>query len=240
MSSSVDAGAARPLEQHTFDEWPPALRALFDGTALASKIGFTASLITCDASGHLRTSLVGIGELYAPDSRHLAFALWPNSRTARALALPGQPAAHSSGAGRINREPLAATATRHGHQRARAALTFVYDEAFYQVQLGVDVLANADADADASAAAAAAAGGGGGAEAEIAELPGSGLAQFIASIDAGEMQQVGYARLTSGVAFELSGEASEQHAVLDRWSRQIERLREAAHAQLPAGSAAGA
>jgi hypothetical protein len=232
MSSSVDPGAARPLEQHTFDEWPPALRALFDGTALASKIGFTASLITCDASGHLRTSLVGIGELYAPDSRHLAFALWPNSRAARALALPGQPAAHSSGAGRINREPLAATATRHGHQRARAALTFVYDEAFYQVQLGVDVLANADADASAAAGA--------GAEAEIAEPTGSGLAQFIASIDAGEMQQVGYARLTSGVAFELSGEASEQHAVLDRWSRQIGRLRQAAHAQLPAGSAAGA
>jgi len=232
MSSSVDRGAARPLEQHTFDEWPPALRALFDGTALASKIGFTASLITCDASGHLRTSLVGIGELYAPDSRHLAFALWPNSRAARALASPGQPAAHSSGAGRINREPLAATATRHGHQRARAALTFVYDEAFYQVQLGVDVLANADADASAAAGA--------GAEAEIAEPPGSGLAQFIASIDAGEMQQVGYARLTSGVAFELSGEASEQHAVLDRWFRQIERLRQAAHAQLPAGSAAGA
>jgi hypothetical protein len=230
MSSSVDPGAARPLEQHTFDEWPPALRALLDGTALASKIGFTASLITCDASGHLRTSLVGIGELYAPDSRHLAFALWPNSRAARALASPGQPAAHSSGAGRINSEPLAAKAIRHGHPRARAALTFVYDDAFYQVQLGVDVLANADAGASAGA----------GAEAEIAEPPGSGLAQFIASIDAGEMQQVGYARLTSGVAFELSGEASEQHAVLDRWSRQIERLRQAAHAQLAAGSAAGA
>lgn len=222
MSSSVDPGAARPLDQHTFHEWPPALRALFDGTALASKIGFTASLITCDAGGHLRTSLIGIGELYAPDSRHLAFALWPNSRAARTLASPSPAAAHSSGAGRLSSAPLAATATRHGHPRARAALTFVHDEAFYQVQLGVNVLADADADAD------------------IGERPGSGLAQFIASIDAGERQQVGYARLTSGVTFDLSGEASEQHAVLDRWSRQIERLRQAAHAQLAARSAAGA
>ena len=230
MSSSVDPGAARPVEQHTFDEWPPALRALLDGTALASKIGFTASLITCDASGHVRTSLVGIGELYAPDSRHLAFALWPNSRAARTLASPTQSAAYSGGAGRISGEALAVTAPRHGHQRTRAALTFVHDEAFYQVQLGVDVLANADASARAGA----------GAEAEMAEPPGGGLAQFIASIDAGEMQQVGYARLTSGVTFELSGEASEQHAVLDRWSRQIERLRQAAHAQLAAESAAGA
>ena len=230
MSSSGDPGGVRrPLAQHTFDEWPPELRTLFDGTALASKVGFTASLITCDAGGHLRTSLIGIGELYAPDSRHLAFALWPSSRAARTLALPSQSAAHPSGAEHISREPQAAAASRRDRPRARAALTFVHDEAFYQVQLGVNVLCNEAEDAGA------------GAEAGIDQPPGSGgLAQFIASIDIGEMQQVGYARLTSGVTFELSGEASEQHAVLDRWSRQIERLRQAADAQLAAGSAAGA
>lgn len=231
MSSSGDPGGARrPLEQRTFDEWPPALRALFDGTALAFKIGFTASLITCDAGGHLKTSLIGIGELYAPDSRHLAFALWPSSRAARTLASPSQSIAHPSGAGGLSREPQAAAASRHAHPRASAALTFVHDEAFYQVQLGVDALRNAGGDGDTGVEA----------EAGIDELPGSGLAQFIASIDAGEVQQVGYARLTSGVTFELSGEASERHAVLDRWSRQIERLRQAAHAQLAAESAAGA
>jgi hypothetical protein len=234
MSFSGNAGGVkRPLAQHTFDEWPPALRALFDGTALASKIGFTASLITCDAGGPLRTSLIGIGELYAPDSRHVAFALWPSSRAARTLASPGQSAAHPSEVGRLTREPQAAVAaSRHGHShpRARAALTFVHDEAFYQLQLGVDVLPDAGEEGRAGA----------GAKAGIDEPPGSGLAQFIAFIDAGEVQQVGYARLTSGVTFELSGEASEQHAVLDRWSRQIERLRQAAHAQLAAGSAAGA
>jgi hypothetical protein len=219
MSSSADPGAARPLAQHAFDEWPPTLRALFDGTALASKIGFTASLITCDAGGHLRTSLIGIGELYAPDSRSLAFALWPSSRAARTLAPGSQSAGQAGGARRPSQAPEA-VALPQGHPRARAALTFVHEEAFYQVQLAVDVLPDAPAD---DALKAEANGGG---------LPHSGLAQFIASIDAGEMQQVGYARLTSGVTFELSGEASEQDGVLDRWRRQIERLRQAAHARL--------
>ena len=222
MSSSVDPGARRSLEQHTFDEWPPALRALFDGTSLASKIGFTASLITCDAGGNLRTSLVGIGELYAPDSRRLAFALWPSSRAARTLASMGQSTMPAGEARRLD-QPAEAAACPHGHPPARAALTFVHEGAFYQVQLVVDVLPDASTDEGWETKAE----GGG-------QPPGS-LAQFIASIDTGEMQQVGYARLTSGVTFELSGEASEQHAVLDRWRRQIERLRQAAHAWLAVG-----
>ena len=210
MSSSADPGAARTLEPRVFDEWPPPLRALLDGTALASKIGFTASLMTCDASGHLRTSLLGIGELYVPDSRCLAFALWPASRAARTLSQAehgqtedarGQHSAHRPGTG-------------NGDRRARAALAFVHDGGFYQVQLLVAPMRDADADADGAAS--------------------SGLAQFIASIDAGEVQQVGYARLTSGIAFQLSCSAPERQAVLDRWQRQIERLRQAAHAQLAA------
>ncbi len=112
MTASTDR--ERALEQDVFDEWSPALRAAFDGTSLETKIGFTASLITRDANGHLRTSLLGVRELYAPDSRTLCLALWPHSRAARALAAGG-----------------------------RAALTFVFDDAFYQVQLDIEPLPDA-------------------------------------------------------------------------------------------------
>ena len=89
----TDSVSRRPLEQLVFDEWPAAPRALFDGTSLASKTGFTASFLTTDASnGHVRTSLLGAGELYAPDSRTLCVALWPQSRAAGVLARSGRAA----------------------------------------------------------------------------------------------------------------------------------------------------
>ncbi|RKE34378.1 hypothetical protein B0G76_0381 [Paraburkholderia sp. BL23I1N1] len=163
----------RPLEQNVFDEWPDAVRTLFDGSSLASKTGFTASLLTVDANGHVRTSLLGVGELYAPDSRSLCFALWPQARAARVIA-----------------------------QSGRAALTFVCDEAFYQVQLRCTPLAGVTGDD-------------------------SGLVYLIGSIDTGEAQSVRYARLTSGITFELQGEGEK---VLDRWERQIEHLKQAAAA----------
>jgi hypothetical protein len=175
------------LEQRVFDEWPPELRALFDGTALAEKAGFTASLTTLDANGHLRTSLLSLGELYAPDARTLCFALWPSSRAARSLSRRAQ------------------------RERARAALTFVHDEAFYQVQLNVEPLADGTDAINASHAHEAA----------------SGLACYVASIEAGEAQRVRYARLTSGIAFELE-EGEGRDAVLARWQRQIALLRQAA------------
>lgn len=174
----------RALEARVFDEWPLEVRALFDGTGLAGKGGFTASLVVVDTNGHVRTSLLSVGELYAPDARSLAFALWPASRAARTLN----------------------EAARHG--RARAALTFVHEGAFHQVQLRVDSL-----DDD------------------------GGLACFIASIDSAESQQVRYARLTSGIAFEL--QHAEREAVLDRWQQQIGRLRHAVAARSRAGSASG-
>jgi len=173
---SDPSSRAHALDSQVFDEWPPELRALFDGTALADKASFTASLVTLDANGHLRTSLLSVGELYAPDGRTLSFALWPGARAARAL-----------------RE-------RAANGQARAALTFVHDLAFYQVQLNVDV------------------------------LPDNGeLACFDASIDTGEAQQVAYAMLTSGIAFELEGQSRE--AVLGRWQRPIDRLRLAAQSR---------
>lgn len=214
MSSSVERDAARSLDQRRFDEWPASLRALFDGTSLASKIGFSASLITGDVAGHLRTSLLGIGELYAPDSRTLAFALWPTSRAARTLASPDHSVTHAAGYP-VSHEAHASE-PHHDYRRAHAALTFVHDAAFYQVQLAVEPLQNA------------------GVEGQDAAEAGSGLALFLASIDAGEIQQVGYARLTGGITFELSGDASGHKQVLDRWQRQLERLRKAAHARLAA------
>jgi hypothetical protein len=172
-SSAPGSPPARPLEQSVFDEWPDAVRALFDGTSLASKTGFTASLLSVDANGHVRTSLLSVGELYAPDSRTLCLALWPQARAARAIA-----------------------------QSGRAALSFVCDAAFYQVQLLVAPLAGVQGD-------------------------NSGLIYLIGSIDTAEAQTVRYARLTSGITFELEGGGS---AVLDRWERQIEHLKQAAAA----------
>lgn len=164
---------AGPLEQQVFDEWPDVVRALFDGSLLASKTGFTASLLTVDTNGHVRTSLLGVGELYAPDSRTLCIALWPQAGATRAIA-----------------------------QSGRAALSFVCDAAFYQVQLLVAPLAGVAGDD-------------------------SGLVYLIGSIDTAQAQSVRYARLTSGITFELEGEGS---AVLDRWERQIEHLKQAAAA----------
>ncbi|NPT39986.1 hypothetical protein GNZ12_01335 [Paraburkholderia sp. 1N] len=167
---SDSSAPERPLEQNVFDEWPDAVRTLFDGSSLASKTRFTASLLTVDANGHVRTSLLSVGELYAPDSRSLCIAVWPQARAARVIA-----------------------------QSGRAALTFVCDEAFYQVQLRVTPLAGVTGDD-------------------------SGLAYLIGSIDTAEAQSVRYARLTSGITFELEGEGE---AVLDRWEQQIEHLKQA-------------
>ncbi|NVH75000.1 hypothetical protein FSB08_21280 [Paraburkholderia sp. JPY432] len=174
MSDSSSASpSARPLEQNVFDEWPANVRALFDGSSLADKVGFTASLLSVDANGHVRTSLLSVGELYAPDSRTLCIALWPQARATGAIA-----------------------------QSGRAALSFVCDAAFYQVQL------------------------------RIAPLPGvagddSDLVYLLGSIDTAEAQSVRYARLTGGITFELQGEGS---AVLERWEQQIEHLKRAAAA----------
>jgi hypothetical protein len=173
-SMSDSPAPDRPLEQRVFDEWPDTVRTLFDGSSLATKVGFTASLLTVDVSGHVRTSLVGVGELYAPDSRTLCISLWPQSRATRAIV-----------------------------QSGRAALTFVCDEAFYQVHLLVTPLSGVAGDD-------------------------SGLVYLSGSIDTAEAQSVRYARLTSGITFEL--EEEEKKRVLDRWEQQIEHLKRAAAA----------
>ncbi|SAK70910.1 hypothetical protein [Caballeronia ptereochthonis] len=158
------------LSSHSvFDEWPPALRALFDGTLAGADGRFTASLCAADTAHRVRTALLSAGELLAPDARTLAFALWPSSRTAQAVAASG-----------------------------RATLAFVFDEAFYQVQL----------------------------DARRVPLDDVPLACFVGTIESGEMQRVGYARLTNGIAFELT----EADAVLARWREQLEWLKRAASA----------
>ncbi|TGB32711.1 hypothetical protein [Burkholderia thailandensis] len=102
----------RPLERTTYDAWPRAALALFDGDDLARKAGFTASLVVVDRGvepPQPRTTLLSAGELYAPDSRSLRFSLWPQSRAARALAV-----------------------------HPDATLAFVADDAFHQARLHVD------------------------------------------------------------------------------------------------------
>ncbi|SMG57117.1 hypothetical protein [Paraburkholderia susongensis] len=170
---SDSSASSRPLEQQVFDEWPATVRALFDGSSLAQKTGFTASLLSIDANGDVRTSLLSVGELYAPDSRTLCIALWPQARAARAIT-----------------------------QTGRAALTFVCDAAFYQVQLRFAPLASVASDD-------------------------SGLVYLLGSIDTAQAQSVRYARLTGGITFELEGEGRD---VLDRWEKQVEHLKRAAAA----------
>ena len=164
------SGRAAGLAQ--FDTWPAPLAAWFDGSALADKAGFTASLVTCNTDGRIGTSLLGIGELYAPGPRALRFALWAHSRAARALA-----------------------------QRSRAALTFVFDAAFHQVQLDVTPLPS-DAARDA------------------------GLACFSGTLALGEVQRASYARLEHGIGFTLAEDVRD--AVLKRWEAQLEMLKRAA------------
>ncbi|MEX3526842.1 MAG: hypothetical protein VB143_05540 [Burkholderia sp.] len=131
------------LERWNFDTWSPACRAWFDGERLGDKLRFTASLIVVDREvepADARTTLLSVGELYAPDGETLLLPLWPRSRGAQLLAREGT-----------------------------AVLSFVANGTFHQARL-----------------------------------------------------RVGYARLTSGIEFELD---EQRAAVLAHWTRQIEQIR---------------
>jgi hypothetical protein len=171
MSDSLP-GPQRDIQHDTFDEWPAALRSLFDGASIETKTGFTASLLAADEAG-IRTSLLSVGELFAPDNRTLCFSLWPQSRTAKVISKTG-----------------------------RAALTFVFDDAFFQVQLRARSTRIS----------------------EPAQHDDALLVYFIATIETGEWQRVSYARLTSGIEFELAG----GETVLARWRNQVETLKRVA------------
>jgi hypothetical protein len=158
------------LEHDTFDEWPLAMRALFDGTLIETKGGFTASLLSVDENGGVHTSLLSAGELFSPDARTLCFGLWPDSGAARRIGESG-----------------------------RATLTFVHDSAFFQIQLETRRISMPDA-----------------------------LACFVGTIEEGTWQRVTYARITGGIAFELS--TMQKDAVLTRWRAQIDVLKRAASA----------
>ncbi len=80
----------------------------------------------------------------------------------------------------------------------RATLAFVADAAFFQVQLDVRRVT-------------------------LDDVP---LACFVGTIENGEAQRVGYARLTGGITFDLAQETSVQ----SRWREQIEWLKRAASA----------
>jgi hypothetical protein len=156
------------LERVTYATWPDDVVALFDGARLDAKAGFIASLLVADdldGLPRIRTTLLSAGELYAPDARTLYFALWPQSRGARAL-----PA------------------------RRAATLSFVWDGAFHQAQLRVEPAGDTH----------------------------DGLVAFRATIADAEAQRVGYARLATGMRFELGEGAPD---VLARWARQIAQLK---------------
>jgi hypothetical protein len=152
-----------------FDAWPSVVLARFDGTLDNADDGFTASLSAVDDAHRIRSALLSAGELFAPDARRLCFALWPSSRTARAIIASG-----------------------------RATVSFVVDDAFYQVQFNARQVAVDDAP----------------------------LACFVATIESGEAQRVGYARLTSGITFALP----DAERVRARWREQLEWLKRAASA----------
>ncbi|KMZ11505.1 hypothetical protein BHUM_05532 [Candidatus Burkholderia humilis] len=147
-----------------FDAWPSALRVRFDGTFAHTDDGFTALLSAVDDTQRIRSVLLSAGELFAPDAHRLCFALWPASRTAWVIIAS-----------------------------ARATLSFVADDAFYQVQLNARHVALDDAP----------------------------LACFVATIENGEAQRVGYARLTSGITFELAD--AEPVRALARTARMVEK-----------------
>lgn len=158
---------ATDIESGSFKEWPEALRALFDGSAIENKTGFTASLLAVDQHC-VRTSLLSVGELYAPDGRSLLIALWPSSRVAKAVSKTGF-----------------------------ATLSFVFDHAYFQVQF------------------------------EVRSVAGAGPSSlFVATLQFGEWQKVGYARLKHGIEFDFAPE--REQATLERWRKQIEVLKQSA------------
>jgi len=159
---------AHPVsDKSTFDALPAALARVFDGDDLAAKAGFTVSLITSDAASHLQTSLLGVGEVFAPLPHSICFALWPKSRAVANL-----------------------------RRSARGTMTFVLDGAFYQLQLHTREVANPSGE--------------------------NGLVFFAGHLEQGEAQRVAYARLTSGISFELAG---DMDAVLARWRKQVAALK---------------
>ncbi|WP_246173987.1 hypothetical protein [Paraburkholderia hayleyella] len=174
------------LELQRFESWPPGLCALFDGTSLVAKAGFTASLVQSASSGELRTALLGIGELYAPDSRTLCVALWPQSRSAETLRCNG-----------------------------RAALTYVFEGAFYQVQLRFAVLPDVPVDLATATASIV--------TPDLVTAKPQQIATFTGVIETGEAQRVRYAHLTGGMGFEL--DTGERDRVLARWAWQIGQLK---------------
>ncbi|MGI4855845.1 MAG: hypothetical protein ACRYHA_02755 [Janthinobacterium lividum] len=55
-----------------------------------ARAGFTLSLTTVDEAGWPRTALLGLAEVFAPDSDHLVLALWQGSRSNQCLRAQGR------------------------------------------------------------------------------------------------------------------------------------------------------
>ncbi|MGI4857831.1 MAG: hypothetical protein ACRYHA_13155 [Janthinobacterium lividum] len=100
MCSSAEAAAADrggdASANARLDTLDDVLLRWFDGAAHASRApddaraGFTLSLTTIDEAGWPRTALLGLAEVFAPDSGHLVLALWRASRSNRCLRAQGR------------------------------------------------------------------------------------------------------------------------------------------------------
>lgn len=117
MSSSASTGAraaqapatASKVFFETFDDnVMAAFNGQLDGGSGVGE-GFTASLVSCDASGWPVTALLGPAEVLAIDRRRLLLALWPASR-----------------------------ANRHIASTRQASLDFVVAASFYQLRLRLE------------------------------------------------------------------------------------------------------
>jgi flavin reductase (DIM6/NTAB) family NADH-FMN oxidoreductase RutF len=145
---------------------PPILRTFFDGTALESKVGTTALLVTASAAGRPHLAMLSAGELLATSDTSLHLALHRNSGTGRAVAETGQ-----------------------------CLLSVVLEGVAYQLLLHARA---ADVD-DPSAAS---------------------TAYFRAEIEECKEERAPYARLTSGITFELVDPPS----TLALWSHKLDVL----------------
>jgi len=79
------------MTKRVSDRLPGSVLEALDGRDLERKIGPTYVLMTVDPDGAPRPCMLSVGEILAPDDRHLRVALWPGTNTSRNLAA-GSPA----------------------------------------------------------------------------------------------------------------------------------------------------
>lgn len=160
---AADVRAAEGSSPGPVPQLPATVRGLLDGGNLEAAIGHTFPLLTVDADGSPRVSLLSAGEVYAPTPDEIRLAMWPKSRS-----------------------------TANVNRAGKATLCVVADGAMFYVRLDVRERGSLDK-----------------------------LAYFRSSVEEVHKDVVGYARLTSGMTFELV----DREATLARWSAVVDGMR---------------